>query len=146
MSLRRTLLLGAALLWSTATSAEQFVDAGDYRVHYSAINTTQLQPETARQFGVTRSRNEALLVLNAQQRNDSGAYLPVSATAQGQSRSLIGHVDKLKLRPIREGQVHYVVANFPILDGEFLTLDLKVLPAGASAPIAVKFSQQFYRN
>ncbi len=142
----RSLLLGAALLWSAVASAEQFVDAGDYRVHYSAINTTQLQPEIARQFGVTRSRNEALLVLNPQRRDSNGTYVPVAATAQGRSRSLIGHIDKLKLRPVREGQVHYVVANFPILDGEFLTLELSVLPAGASTPIAVKFSQQFYRN
>jgi hypothetical protein len=139
-------LASAALLLSSVASAEQFVDAGRYRVHYSAINSTQLLPDIARQFGVTRSRNEALLVLNAQQRDEAGQYLPVAATAQGQARSLIGHVDKLQLRPIREGEVHYVVASFPVLDGEFLTLDLSVLPQGADAPIAIKFNQQFYRN
>ena len=50
----RSLLLGAALLWSAGANAEQFVDAGAYRVHYVAINTTQLLPEIARQFGHQR--------------------------------------------------------------------------------------------
>ncbi len=136
----------AALLFTALTArAEQFVDAGDFRVHYAAIGTTSLTPEVARQFSVTRTRNEILLVLNAQQKVD-GRYQPIPATATGSATTLLGHVQKLALRPLQEGDVHYVVASFQTLDGEFMTIDAQVLPEGASKPLAVKFRQQFYRD
>lgn len=132
-------------LFALSAHAEQFVDAGDYRVHYAALNTTALAPQVARQFGVERTRNEVLLVLNAQQRID-GRYQPVAATASGTATTLLGHVQKLALRPVREAEVHYIIASFQVLDGEFVTLAVNVLPAGANAPLVVRFKQQFYRD
>lgn len=125
--------------------AEQFVDAGGYRVHYAAINTTQLAPEVARQFGVARSAGRVMLVLNAQQAID-GRYDPVPATATGTATTLLGHVQTLALRPVRESDVHYVIGTFETLDGEYMTVDVDVLPAGANAPVVVRFKQQFYRD
>lgn len=146
-TIKRLPLLGALLLLlSLPLRAEQFVDQGEYRVHYSAINSTLLTPEVARRFNVTRTRGQALLVLNAQKRDGEGRYQPVAAVAEGRARSLIGHVEKLKLRPVREGDVHYVMAAFQILDAEFLTLELTVRPDGTSARIPLKFQQQFYRD
>jgi len=133
------------LLCASAAYAEQYVDSGPYRVHYATINTTELTPEVARQFGVTRTRNQVLLVLNAQQ-SISGRYLPLPATATGTATTLLGHRQTLSLRPVREGDVHYVIATFQTLDGEFMTIDVQLLPAGADAPIEVRFRQQFYRD
>lgn len=135
----------ALALHAFVAHAEQYVDAGEFRVHYAAINTTQLTPEVARQFGVERTRNRILLVLNAQQ-EVGGRYQPVPATAAGTATTLLGHVQKLVLRPIREADVHYVIATFETLDGEFMTVDTQVLPSGSNTPIAVKFKQQFYRD
>lgn len=126
--------------------AEQYVDAGRHRVHYAAINTTQLAPEVARQFGVDRSAGRMLLVLNAQQADDRGRHESIPATASGTASSLLGHVQTLELRPVREADVHYVIAPFETLDGEFLTVDVQVLPSGANAPIRIRFKQQFYRD
>ena len=142
----RLILMLGTLLLSTAAQAEQFVDQGEYRIHYNALNSTALTPEVARRFNVTRSRQEALLVLSPQQRDERGQYRPVSAQGEGRARSLLGHVTPLKLRPVREGEGHYLVASFDVLDGEFLNLELSVLPAGADAPIALSFKQQFYRD
>lgn len=140
--------LAAALLalCSIAAHAEQYVDDGRYRVHYAAINTTGLAPEIARQFGVERSGGRILLVLNAQQADDDGRYAPVPATASGTVSTLLGHVQELALRPVREADVHYVIASFETLDGEFMSVDVQVLPKGANAPIRVSFKQQFYRD
>lgn len=135
----------ALVLHAIVAQAEQYVDAGEFRVHYAAINTTQLTPEVARQFGVARTRNQILLVLNAQQ-NVDGRYQPVPATAAGTATTLPGHVQKLALRPIREADVHYVIATFETLDGEYMTIDAQLLPSGANTPITVKFRQQFYRD
>jgi len=144
MSYRSVALL--FLLASLSAGAEQFIDQGDYRVHYSAINSTLLTPEVARSFNVKRTRGESLLVLNAQQRGTDGRYRPIAATATGQARSLIGQIEKLHLRAVREADVHYLLAPFEVLDGEFLTLELSITPEGASAPIPLKFQQQFYRD
>lgn len=141
----RALIAALMFVSSFGAAAEQFVDAGPYRVHYAAINTTTLTPEVARQFGVSRTRNEILLVLNAQQEID-GRYQPVPATASGTATTLLGHMQKLALRPVREADVHYVVASFQTLDGEFMTIAADVLPEGAKAPLQVKFRQQFYRD
>lgn len=141
----RAVVAALMLVCSFGAAAEQFVDAGPYRVHYAAINTTTLTPEVARQFGVSRTRNEILLVLNAQH-SVHGRYRPVPATASGTATTLLGHVQKLALRPVREADVHYVVASFQTLDGEYMTIDAQVLPQGANAPLQVKFKQQFYRD
>lgn len=133
-------------LCSAAAHAEQYVDDGRYRVHYAALNTTQLTPEVARQFGVERSGGRILLVLNAQQAGDGGRYASIPATASGTASTLLGHVQTLALRPVREADVHYVIASFETLEGEFMSVDVQVLPSGANAPIRVRFKQQFYRE
>lgn len=143
--MRRFAASALLLLCSLGAAAEQYVDDGPFRVHYAAVNTTALTPEVARQFGVARTRNEILLVLNAQQRID-GRYVPVPATASGTATTLLGHVQTLELRAVREAEAHYVVASFQTLDGEFMTIDAQVLPQGANAPLQVRFRQQFYRD
>lgn len=133
------------MLFAGTIQAEQYVDLGDYRVHYAAMNTTQLAPEVARTFNVPRSDKLILLVLNAQQRV-GGRYESVPATASGSATTLLGHVQALELRPVREGDVHYVIASFETLEAEYMTIDARVTPAGAKMPVTVKFKQQFYRD
>ncbi|MDP9141582.1 MAG: DUF4426 domain-containing protein [Pseudomonadota bacterium] len=141
----RLLLALLLVLAANTAHAEQFVDLGDFRIHYAALNTTQLTPDVARKFNVQRSSKQILLVLNAQQLV-GGKYESVAATASGTATTLLGHVQSLELRPIREADVHYVIASFETLEGEYMTVDARVVPAGATAPITVKFRQQFYMD
>lgn len=137
-------LIGIGLM--PTAQAEQAVRAGDFIVHYAAIRTTDLTPEVARQFGVSRSGRQALLVLNAQRDTGDSLPEPVPATATGHVTSLLGHRQRLRPRPHQEAGVHYVLANFETLTAEYLTLELEVMPEGASAPISVKFQQQFFNE
>ncbi|MBI2384066.1 MAG: DUF4426 domain-containing protein [Gammaproteobacteria bacterium] len=144
----RRLLSGLLLLGALASGgarADQFVQDGEFTVHYAALATVDLAPEVARGFGIARSRHRALLTLNAQRRGgDRTASVP--ATAKGTARSLLGHVQTLELRPAREGETHYVLAEFEALDQEWLNFEVAVLPEGASRPLTVKFKQQFYTD
>ena len=99
-----------------------------------------------RHFEITRSGKLSLLVLNAQRETAPGKTTSLPATATGTVTSLIGHVQPLELRPAREGDVHYVLAQFEAVDQEILQFDLQIMPDGASKPIALKFQQQFYRD
>jgi hypothetical protein len=70
--------------------------------------------------------------------------VPVPASATGTARSLIGHVQELPLRSAREGEVHYVLAEFQVVPQEWLAFELQVSPQGAPRPLPVRFRQQFY--
>lgn len=138
--------LVAALLWMGTAQAEQFVRDGQYIVHYVALPSTSITPEVARHFEIKRSGSLSLLVLNAQQETAPGKTISLPATATGTVTSLIGHVQPLDLQPAREGEVHYVLAQFEAVDQEILKFDLQITPQGATKPIALKFQQQFYRD
>ncbi len=136
----------AALLWIGAAQAEQFVRDGDFIVHYVALPSTSITPEVARHFAIQRSGKLSLLVLNAQKETAPGKTVSLPATATGTVTSLIGHVQPLDLQPAREGDVHYLLAQFEAVDQEILKFDLQITPQGATRPIALKFQQQFYRD
>jgi hypothetical protein len=139
-------VLIAALLWTGLAQAEQFVRDGTYVVHYVALPSTSITPEIARHFGITRSGGLSLLVLNAQRETAPGKTVSLPATAAGNVTSLIGHVQPLALHAAREGDVHYVLAQFEAVDQEVLKFDLQITPQGADKPITLQFQQQFYRD
>lgn len=140
------MLLVVLLSISSSAHAEQFVRDGNYIVHYVALPSTSITPEVAQHFGIQRSGGLSLLVLNAQLETAPGKTTSLSATATGTVTSLIGHVQPLSLKPAREGDVHYVIAQFQAVDQEILKFDLQITPNGASKPIPLKFQQQFYRD
>ncbi|MGB0956297.1 MAG: DUF4426 domain-containing protein [Panacagrimonas sp.] len=138
-------IIAIALLLTTLTArAEQYVEQDGFRVHYAALPTTDLQPEVAKRFGVSRSSRRILLVLNAQRVLADGQTQSVAATGNGNASSLLGHVQKLRLRSEREADVHYLLAQLQALDGEYLNFDLSVTPEGTQRPIGIRFQQQFY--
>lgn len=143
LTLRRLLLL-AALLLAGAARAEQLARDGAFIVHYAALPSTSIPADVAQRFGLRRSARRAVLVLNAQRDDGAGQPTPVPASGIGQARNLIGHVQSLQLRPAREGDVHYLLAEFEALDQEILTLEVEVLPEGATRAIRLTFQQQFY--
>lgn len=144
--MRSWLCAVATLLCINTAHAEQFVRNGQFIVHYVALPSTSITPEVARHFGISRTGKLSLLVLNAQLETAPGKTTSLPATATGTVTSLIGHVQQLELRPAREGDVHYVIAQFEAVDQEILKFDLQITPQGSTKPIALKFQQQFYRD
>ena len=52
--------------------AEQSSSFGDYVIHYNAIPSTFLTPDTAREYGISRSRNRAMLNISVQEKTGNG--------------------------------------------------------------------------
>lgn len=122
-----------------AVHAESSLRQGDYVVHYSAVPSTQIAPEVARQYAITRSANRALLNI-AVRRGDAA----VPAKVTGAATNLAGQREDLAVREVREGDAIYYLAEPRVANQDTLAFDLGVQPEGVAAPIVVRFRQEFF--
>ena len=127
-------------------SEGQFIDQGPYRIHFAALNSMDIPPQTARALSVRRSGQRALLVLNAQQRNDDDGFDSVRAVATGEVRNLLGQDKRITFRSLRDQGTWYVLADFPIYEREHIRFDLNITPDGSDTPVRLRFDQPFYRG
>lgn len=136
------LLLGL----STFSVAEQFVEDDQYRVHYSAFNTSLLTPENAKQYGVTRSRNRGLINIAVQRKKADGSTVGVEAQLSGIVRHLSGTERELDFTLVTEGSAVYYLAEFLIGNGEQLYFTLKAVPVPSHPGLKFSFDQPFYND
>ncbi len=133
-------------LFSLNLQAAQFETFGDYVVHYNAINTSLLQPEVAKQYGINRSKNRALLNISVRKKGagnmtqDSAVTALVKVTAT----NLNAQLQTLDMREIREGDAIYYIAQLSIDNAETLNFNVKVDPEYKGQQHEVKFRQQFF--
>ncbi len=135
-----TLLL--SLLLAVPAAAEQVLESGIWRLHYIAMVSTELTPDVARAYGITRSRKRGVLVLNLQRSDAPLVSQPAQVT--GRIRNLIGQERLGELREVTEQEARYWIADFGFSHLETMRFDFSVLPHGESVPLTLKFSQQFY--
>lgn len=140
-----TVLLSLATLLATPSApAQTTTERGDIVVHHSAIATTALQPEVARQYAITRSAGRALLNIAVQRRQADGSTRAVTAAVSGAATTASGQRQELAVREVREGDAIYYLAEPRITAPETLNFELAVTPEGESAPLSVRFSQEFF--
>ena len=102
----RTVLVTLLLLLSTSVGAEQMQAFGPYEVHYIVVPTTFLQPEVAAKYGITRSRNRALLNVSVLRQGE-----PVRAVLNAQTKNLLSQISELTFEEVREGPAVYYLAQ-----------------------------------
>lgn len=136
-------LLLAALAAPDA-AAQNMVESGDYVVHYNALLSTQLSPEVARSYSITRSPNRALLNVSVQRAGPDGARPSLTAEVQASATNLTGQRRNLAVREVREGDSIYYLSETGVSHLETLVFDVVVLPEDASVPVTLRFQQQFF--
>ena len=77
------------LLGSTLSQAEQFKQFGPYKIHYSVVNTTFLDPKVAAAYGITRGKKKAILNIAIREQLDDGSDRAKAAIVNGRSWDLI---------------------------------------------------------
>lgn len=141
-------LIVVALVWLAGAllpaAAQSVAGPGGITVHYAALPTLELRPEVARAYSVTRSGARGLLNIAVREAQADGQSRALSATIEGAATNLAGQRQTLNLREVREGEAIYYLAEPRIAAGETLDFSLSVLPEGATAPIAVRFRQEFF--
>lgn len=126
------------LLLALPAFAERKQTFGELEVHYSAFNSSFLQPDIAAAAGLTRSKTVGILNIAAL-RNGQGQ----TARVTGNLKNLLGQSVELQFRQVLESGAVYYLAEFPLRQREILTFSIQV-QIGDTAPHTLTFSQEVF--
>ncbi len=147
MSITTRVICAFALLLSIApfaVHAEQSKNFGDYVIHYNALATGELSPAIAQNYGITRSKNRALLNVTVLKKMLGTTGQPVTATVKATAINMSRQLQTLDVREVREGNATYYLAEIDINDQETLDINIDVTPAGQDQTAHIEFRQQFF--
>ena len=136
-----SLSLALGLMFSYPANAEQKRELGSWDVHYIALNTTFLTPEVARQYGIVRSKFNALINISVLDRQDKSAQ---SVILTGEAKNLLGVVKKLNFKQITEGKSIYYLALLPFSDLEQYRITVNINDGLEQKDL--KFQHKFYAD
>ena len=160
MRARVLALLGTALLLSACDSGPKLAvttkqddplpatesqkDFGDYVVYFNAINTDQLTSEIAKQYGIVRSKSQAMLNVSIHKKIPGGGTEAVTGAVTASAVNLNAQLKSMTLREIREDKAIYYIGELPITDGEVLIYTIDVTPGNDPSRFTLRFKKQFY--
>jgi hypothetical protein len=136
--MHRIALLFIALCLSLPAIAERKQSFGDLDVHYSAFNSSFLQPEIASAVGLSRSKTQGVVNISVLKTGQ-----PTAARVSGEMRNLLGQIHSLRFKQVTEGEAIYYLAQFPIEQQEMLRFNLKIQADGGSIH-SLDFNQEFF--
>ena len=136
-----TFLVAIGLLFSYQVNAEQKRVLGKWDVHYIALNTTFLTPKVAKQYGIVRSKYNALINISVLDRQTKQAQSPVLT---GEAKNLIGVVKSLKFKQVTEGEAIYYLAVLPFSDQEQYRISVNI--NNGVEQRTLKFQHKFYTD
>lgn len=119
---------------------------GDYTVHYNAFTSDSLQPSMAKAYGITRSKNRALVSISILKKTLAPLGKPVKAEVSAEANNLTGQWKTIPIREINDGGAIYYISEFRVAHKEVLTFKVTAKPEGSDQTLTVKFQQQFYTH
>ena len=119
-------------------------DFGDYVLHFNALTTDSITAEVARQYGITRSSNRALLNVSIVRKQGAGADRPVAGSVTARAVNLTGQLKNLELRQVVDGDAVYYIGEVPVAYRETLIFDISATPINESSRFDARFQQQFF--
>lgn len=134
----RIALLLMSLCLSLPALAEQKQSYGDLDVHYSAFNSSFLQPEIAAATGLVRSKTQGVVNVAVLKAGTAS-----SAKVSGTVKNLLGQSTALSFKEVKEGKAIYYLAQFPFEQRETLRFTLNVTAADG-VPHSFDFNQEFF--
>lgn len=140
------LILAFAVFLSTPAQAERSETFGKYIVHYNALTTDFLKPNTAKQYNIKRSKNRGMVTISIQEKAENGKTMGKAVTAKvsGFAKNLNGQTRNLDFKLIKEGIAIYYLDDFSVHNQEVVDFVLAIQPDGQSNSYSLKFRQQFF--
>ncbi len=125
-------------------ATESSKDFGEYVIYFNALNTDQLSPEIAREYGIVRSRSRAMLNVSMHRKLPEGRTEAVTGAVSASAINLNGQLTTMTLREIREETAVYYVGEIGITDGEVLIFTIDATPSNEASRFTVRFKKQFF--
>lgn len=119
-------------------------DFGDYVVYFNALNTDQLTPAVANQYGIVRSKSRALLNVSIHRKLEGGQTEAVTGAVSASAINLNGQLKTLTLREIREEKAIYYIGELAITNSEVLIYTIDATPGNEPSRFTVRFKKQFF--
>ncbi len=121
-------------------------DFGDYVIHFNAISTELLQPDVARAYSITRSKNRAMLNVSIIRKVEGTLGVSVAGTVNARAINLTGQLKNLALRKITEGDAIYYIGDISVANAETLVFNIEATPIDETTAYSIRFSRQFFSN
>ena len=115
----------------------QFVDHGNYRIHYTAFSSLLVPAEVARVHGISRAENEVVVNITAIR---EGHPQPVTVT--GLVSNLLNQQTALTFQEVRESDAIYYLASHTAAEEDTLRFSVTVTP-GDMAPVVLEFLRRY---
>ncbi len=116
----------------------------DYKVLYSAFNSSFISPEIANTYSIIRGKDRGLVniaVLSAHTNTTSGGK---PALVSGYVKNIIGQQQKLEFFEVNEGSATYYLAPFHFENNDFMTFKIQVQPDPNKPADEISFQRTFY--
>ncbi|MEM5536918.1 DUF4426 domain-containing protein [Neptuniibacter pectenicola] len=138
-------LLPLIVLISPPLLADQYVSHGNYEIHYNAFNSTFIQPDVAKNIGISRSKRRALINVSVL-KVEGDKKVAVPAIVSGTAANLAEQQQTLTFKKIDEGSAIYYLAHFGFTNSQVFRLALDVQPDPNQPAFKVEFEQRFYED
>jgi hypothetical protein len=119
-------------------------DFGDYVVYFNALNTDQLKPEIAREYGIVRSKSRAMLSVSIHKKGENGTNAAVTGAVSASAVNLTGQLKTMTLREIKEAEAIYYIGEIAVTDGEVVIYTIDATPSNDPSRYTVRFKKQFF--
>jgi hypothetical protein len=125
-------------------ATESNKDFGEYVLYFNALNTDQLSPDIAREYGIVRSKSRAMLNVSIHRKLENGQTEAVTGAVSASAINLNGQLKTMTLREIREDAAIYYIGELAITDGEVLIYTIDATPSNDPSRFTVRFKKQFF--
>jgi hypothetical protein len=132
------------LMAVTSGVSAETADFGEYRVNYSIISSTFLNPDVAEQYNLKRSRGLGVVNVSILKEDEDGVYRPIGGQIEGQVFNDLQQSSYLGFRRITEGEVIYYLAQFSYSNGELLTFQISASPQGSQRELPVRIAKELF--
>ncbi len=129
----------AALLFSTASHAEQKFVKNNWDIHYIAFPSTFIKPETAKNYQLQRSKYMALINISVLNNKTQEA---LKVNLQGTAKNLLGQTTRLEFKRVEEGDSVYYLAQLKYSNEEIFNFNITAQLGNRTETI--KFKKKFY--
>ncbi|BCE03238.1 DUF4426 domain-containing protein [Marinicellulosiphila megalodicopiae] len=145
MRLISIFILSLVTTFAMAAEPDFYKTFGEYTIQYTAINTTDINPDVAKQSGLPRSKNIGLLNIVALKNNESGfdtSFEPHSIKLS--AFNLLGQEVNLDLIIHKEQTSVYYLATFRKYESDNYWFKIDIQFDETSKPESFKFTKEVF--